>query len=352
MLLTRRARAPNTFAPLSQRALFVGRCKFVGVERLEVEVFDWLRGERVKRPLPDYETLELADPRDAMRADYVWLEGLVDPGYFLDALSSLYRVYRGDRGARRLPPVAGEELYAAWMAAFSTFTTTAVSPQYFYTLLHALGCRKLAFLFFGTKPLDEEEEWLREIAVLELPPRAQEVYRRLGSSRRSRVVLLWLFHPDILFGHTSEEELRRHPWGRGALRVLAELRLLEEAAKLVAPALERRGVWHPFPPWSDPPLFYAYRMGEVLAEAAAAAALRDAAEKAGFPFREPPARSPPSEAEAARGELLISALDRAVAERLERFGFERWAAWSGDLVLWAASILRRSECVLVGATFN
>jgi hypothetical protein len=304
----------------------------------------------VKRPLPDYETLELADPRDAMRADYVWLKGLVDPGYFLDALSSLYWVYRGDRSARWLPPVAGEELRAAWMAASSTFTTTIVSPQYFYTLLHALGCRKLAFLFFGTKPLDEEEEWLREIAVLELPPRALEVYRRLGSSRWSRAVLLWLFHPDTLFGHTSEEELRRHPWSRGALRVLTELRLLEEAAKLVAPALERRGVWHPFPPWSDPPLFYAYRMGELLAEAAAAAAaLRDAAEKAGFPFREPPARSPPSEAEAARGELLISALDRAVAERLE--GFERWTAEPGDLVLWTASILSYSVCVLVGASF-
>jgi hypothetical protein len=93
-------------------------------------------------------------------------------------------------------------------------------------------------------------------------------------------------------------------------------------------------------------------MGEVLAEAAAAAAaLKDAAERAGFPFREPPARPPPSEAEAARGELLIRALDRVVAERLEGFGFERGAAWSGDLVLWAASILLNSECVLVSVNF-
>ena len=159
-----------------------------------------------------------------------------------------------------------------------------------------------------------------------------------------------MFHPDALLGHLSEEERRRYPWARGALRVLTELWLLEEAAKLVAPALERRGEWHPFPPWSDMPLFYAYRRGEVLAEAAAAAALRGAAERAGFPFREPPAWPPPSEAEAARGELLISALDRAVAERLERFGFERGAAWSGDLVLWAASILRKSECVLVSTS--
>jgi hypothetical protein len=93
-------------------------------------------------------------------------------------------------------------------------------------------------------------------------------------------------------------------------------------------------------------------MGELLAEAAAvAAALKDAAEKAGFPFRKPPARSPPSEAEAARGELLIRALDRAVTERLEGFGFERGTARPGDLVLWAASILLNSECVLVSANF-
>jgi hypothetical protein len=277
---------------------------------------------------------------------------LVEPGYFLGSLCSLYRVYRGERGAKRLPPVAGEELRAAEFVVHSTFTTAGVRPQYFYTLLHALGCRKLAFLLFGTKPLDEEEEALREIAVLELPPRAQEVYYRLVFSRRSRVVLLGVFHPDVLLGHLREEERRRYPWARGALRALTELRLLEEAAKLVAPALERRGEWHPFPPWSERPLFYAYRMGEVQAEAAAAAAaLRGAAEKAGFPFREPPARPPPSEAEAARGELLIRALDRTVAERLERFGFERRAARPGDLVLWAASILRKSESVLVSVNF-
>jgi hypothetical protein len=322
------------------------------VERLEVEIKDLLTGETVKHPIPDYETLELADPRDAIRAKYVWLRGLVEPGYFLGALYSPYKVHRGERGAKRLPPVTGEELRAAEFVAHSTFTTTGVRPQYFYTLLHALGCRKLAFLLFGTKPLDEEEEWLREIAVLELPPRAHEVYYKLGLSRRSRVVLLGVFHPDVLRGHLSEEEQRSYPWARGALRVLTELELLREAAKLVAPALERRGVWHPFPPWSDMPLFYAYRMGELLVEAAAtAAALKDAAEKAGFPFREPPERPPPSEAEAARGELLISALDRVVTERLERFGFEREAAWSGDLVLWAASILRYSECVLVSANF-
>jgi len=339
------------------RALFkAGFARVVRVEQLEVEVFDFLKGEVVKRPIPDYETLELADPRDAVKAGSVWLRGLVEPGFFLDGLVMLYRVYRGCRDAKRWPPVAGEELYAAEAAARSAFTTpaNAASPQYFYTLLHALGCRKLAFLLFGTRPLDEEEEGLREIAVLELPPRAQEVYYRLVFSRRSRVVLLGVFHPDVLRGHLSGEERRSYPWARGALRVLTELRLLEEAAKLVAPALERRGEWHPYPPWSERPLFYAFWKGKLLTEAAAAAAaLKDAAEKAGFPFREPPARPPPSEAEAARGELLIRALDRVVTERLERFGFKRRGAVfdPGDLILWAASILLNSECVLVSANF-
>jgi len=137
--------------------------------------------------------LGLADPRDAIRAEYVWLRGLVEPGYFLGALYSTYKVHRGDRGAKRLPPVTGEELLAAEQAAGKAFTTTGVSPQYFYTLLHALGCRKLAFLLFGTRPLDEEEE-LRDIAVLELPPRAQDIYESLVFTRLNRAVLLGVFH--------------------------------------------------------------------------------------------------------------------------------------------------------------
>ena len=65
---------------------------------------DFLKGEVVKRPIPDCETLELADPRDAIRAEYVWLRGLVEPDYFLDVLYSPYKVHRGERGAKRLPP--------------------------------------------------------------------------------------------------------------------------------------------------------------------------------------------------------------------------------------------------------
>jgi len=160
----------------------------VRVERLEVEVLDFLKGEVVKRPIPDYETLELADPRDAVKAGSVWLQGLVEPGFFLGGLVTLYTVYRGGRDAKRLPLVAGEELRAAELAARSAFTTIDASPQYFYTLLHAIGCRKLALSPFGMKPLDEEGA-LRDVAVMDVPPLHRE-YRPWVRHRSVRVVLL------------------------------------------------------------------------------------------------------------------------------------------------------------------
>jgi hypothetical protein len=43
----------------------------------------------MKRSIPDYETLELADPRDAVRASGVELQGLVEPSSLLSALISL-----------------------------------------------------------------------------------------------------------------------------------------------------------------------------------------------------------------------------------------------------------------------
>ena len=212
-----------------------------------MEVFDWLRGERVKRPIPDYETLELADPGDAIRAEYVWLRGLVEPGYFLGALCSLYRVYRGDRGAKRLPPVVGEELRAAEQAADKAFTTAGVRPQYFYVLLHALGCRKLAFLLLGTRPLDEEEEALRDVAVVDAPP-VRGRYR-LGPRVRPVRAVFFTALPDPF--DVPEEEMRGDPLLRGVLRLEVELKVLGRVAELAALA---SGEHAPFPPHF--PLFY------------------------------------------------------------------------------------------------
>ena len=41
------------------------------VERFEVEIADPLKGRAVKRPIPDYETLKLADPGDALGLEHV-----------------------------------------------------------------------------------------------------------------------------------------------------------------------------------------------------------------------------------------------------------------------------------------
>jgi len=64
-----------------------------------------------------------------------------------------------------------------------------VDPRYLYVLLHALGLRKLAFLLLGTRPLDEEEEALRDVAVIDVPLLRRE-YRPWVRHRSVRVVLL------------------------------------------------------------------------------------------------------------------------------------------------------------------
>lgn len=93
----------------------------------------------MKRPIPDYETLELADPGDALSVEHVNRFG--------------------------------------------------GKTRYLYVLLHALGLRKLAFLLLGTRPLDEEEEALRDVAVIDVPLLRKE-YRPWVRHRSVRVVLL------------------------------------------------------------------------------------------------------------------------------------------------------------------
>jgi hypothetical protein len=79
------------------------------VERFEVEVFDWLLHKSVKRPIPDYETLELADPRDALGVEHVEIVAWAEPRSAFGWLSSvaydrskeLGAVARGELCARR-----------------------------------------------------------------------------------------------------------------------------------------------------------------------------------------------------------------------------------------------------------
>jgi hypothetical protein len=71
------------------------------VERFEVEVTDPLKGRAVKRPIPDYETLELADPGGAVRASGAWLRVLVEPGFLLGAWIPLCQTCGGGGEAGR-----------------------------------------------------------------------------------------------------------------------------------------------------------------------------------------------------------------------------------------------------------
>jgi hypothetical protein len=75
------------------------------VERLEVEVHDPLKGEVVKRPIPDYETLELADPKDAMQVKAVQVRVKVWPSHILSPLVSFTEAAPG---TGRQPIPAGE----------------------------------------------------------------------------------------------------------------------------------------------------------------------------------------------------------------------------------------------------
>jgi len=199
----------------------------MGVERFEVEVFDWLRGERVKRPIPDYETLELADPRDALGVKRVLIRGLGEPALARGlAAGSLGILTEEDLEVLDgMPGVHYED------------------PRYLYVLLHALGCRKLAFLLLGTRPLDEEEEALRDVAVVDVPP-VRGRYR-LGPPVRPVRAVFFAALPDPY--DVPEEEMRGDPLLRGVLRLEVELEVLGRVAELAALA---SGEYVPYLPQS------------------------------------------------------------------------------------------------------
>ena len=196
-----------------------------------MEVFDWLRGELVKRPIPDYETLELADPRDALGVERVLIRGLNEPAHAC-------RLVGGGLGI-----LTEEDLEVLDSMPGMHYE----DPRYLYALLHALGCRKLAFLLLGTRPLDEEEEALRDVAVVDVPP-VRGRYR-LGPRVRPVRAVFFTALPDPF--DVPEEEMRGDPLLRGVLRLEVELKVLGRVAELAALA---SGEHAPFPPHF--PLFY------------------------------------------------------------------------------------------------
>jgi hypothetical protein len=83
---------------------------------LEVEVADWLVVRKVKRPIPGYETLELADEQDVFEADDVTVEGMGDSLRLVRSLvSALLRRSREAReGPILVPPRGGAD--SRWRA--------------------------------------------------------------------------------------------------------------------------------------------------------------------------------------------------------------------------------------------
>ena len=151
-----------------------------------------------------------------------------------------------------------------------------MDPRYLYVLLHALGCRKLAFLLLGTRPLDEEEEALRDVAVVDVPP-VRGRYR-LGPWVRPVRAVFFTALPDPY--DVPEEEMRGDPLLRGVLRLEVELKVLGRVAELAALA---SGEYVPYLPQS--PSFYvrAWRLARALRRRES---LREALARAGVQLGE------------------------------------------------------------------
>ena len=273
--------------------------RFTRVERLEVEVFDWLRGERVKRAIPDYETLELARPEDVIEAKNVQVRAKVQPGYLSSALFSLASAAPGPRWQ---PIPAGEARLLHGGVSYS-FTSNAVDPRYLYALLHGVGCRLIASLLLGARPRDEVERLLFEKAVVDA---GEKSYQRV-------VILERLLPPELV-----HEKGWRDPWALVSLRFWTEVELLRMAALAVAAARPEK--WIPYPPWSPRPSFF-LRVYEKDLEVwlRDAAAFEETAKRCGIPFARPEPLPPPVDGETV--ERALASLHLLLTRRSEVRGF-------------------------------
>jgi hypothetical protein len=271
------------------------------VERLEVEVFDWLRGENVKRPIPDYETLELADLGNVVEAKEVQVRVKVHPGHTLSPLLSFMETAPG---SGRQPIPAGE-VFLLGRGIDNGFWLGLSNPRYLYALLQGVGCRLTASLLLGARPRDEVERLLFEKAVVDA-----------GERSCQRVVLLErLLPPELVL-----EKGWRDPLALVSLRFWTEVELLRAAALAVAAAWPRRCI--PYPPWSPrPSIFLLYDRSDegVLEEwLRDSTAFEEVAERCGIPFARPEPLPPPVDGEAAK--RALSSLYWLLAERPEMRG--------------------------------
>ena len=239
----------------------------------------------MKHPIPDYETLELADLGNVIETSEVQVRARVHPSYVYAPLLSFVEAAPG---SHRQPIPAGEAQLLRCIGG--GFWLESANPRYLYALLHGVGCRLIASLLVGARPRDEVEQLLFERAVVDT---GEKSYQRV-------VVLERLLHPDFI-----RERGWRDPWALASLRFWTEVELLRAAALAVAAAWPRRCI--PYPPWSPRPdffLVYSWSDEDVLDEW-----LRDSmefeetAKRCGIPFARPEPLPPPVDGETARRAL-------------------------------------------------
>jgi hypothetical protein len=269
----------------------------------------------VVRPLPDYETLELADAGDAIEADVVSVEGLETADLLLARFASSF-LPRGGSARDPVLLIPRSEMLMFVNGGFELHGWLT-DPRYLYALLHGVGCRLIALLLFGTKPRDEEERAIFRDVVVETAEWSGG--RGPGKVWLERIVLLGrVYHLDRL-ADFGEERVRSDPLLRASFRFWTEQKLLKEAALIAAAAtmvnpMRDGTVW--LPPLLRAGLFTFLRVEREAMErwVRDVEVVRELAERLGLPFEEWEPESLPVDGETAY--RAMRALEEAVCARV------------------------------------
>lgn len=269
------------------------------MERFEVEVKDLLTGRTVKHPIPDYETLELADLGNVVETKEVQVRAKVRPSY---TFAPLFSFVEAAPSSRRQPIPAGE-VQLLGRGIGGGFWLASANPRYLYALLHGVGCRLIASLLLGVRPRDEVERLLFEKAVVDA-----------GEKSYQRVVLLErLPDPSLI-----RERGWRDPLSLASLRFWTEVELLRMVALAAAAAWPKKCI--PYPPWSPRPSLFLRVSEETLEEWRRDSLMFEkVAEECGIPFKRPEPLPPPVDGETARRAFM--SLFLLLIKRPEMRGF-------------------------------
>jgi len=252
----------------------------------------------VKHPIPDYETLELADLGNVIETSEVQVRARVHPSYVYAPLLSFVEAAPG---SHRQPIPAGEAQLLRCIGG--GFWLEPANPRYLYALLHGVGCRLIASLLLGVRPRDEVEQLLFEKAVVDT-----------GEKSYQRVVLLERLRDPSLI----RERGWRDPLSLASLRFWTEVELLRMVALAVAAAWPKKCI--PYPPWSPRPSLFLRVSEEILEEWRRDSLMFEkVAEECGIPFKRPEPLPPPVDGEKARRAFM--SLFLLLIKRPEMRGF-------------------------------